>query len=189
MLTAWAISAPHWFLFCKCTYSSSALHGVEEIIIIAHVSSGVIEQKQQTNPGAQWAPPGICEGFAANPEPGPVVAASQHEQGIGEQLKNGCSKTTPNKLICRYQTKPLQWDSQGEETNRNMLCCCCCLQLLPFCFLLLDATDTAAAVHVDRTTSQSNKVQISSGIGLVYTVICSTWYCCRLNPVQSWRNM
>jgi hypothetical protein len=36
--------------------------------------------------------------------------------------------------------------------------------------LLLDATDTAAVVHVDRTTSQSNKVQISSGIGLVYTV-------------------
>jgi hypothetical protein len=41
------------------------------------------------------------------PEPVLVVAASQHVQGMGEQLKIDCSKTTLHTLISRHQTKPL----------------------------------------------------------------------------------
>jgi hypothetical protein len=56
------------------------------------------------------------------PEPVPDVAASQHVQDMGGTAQNGCSKTAPHKLISRYQTKPLQWDSQGPVVSKSLEC-------------------------------------------------------------------
>ena len=47
------------------------------------------------------------------PEPVPNVVVSQPVQDMGGTAQNGCSRTAPHKLISRYQTKPLQCDSQG----------------------------------------------------------------------------
>jgi hypothetical protein len=44
------------------------------IIIIPLATSGVIERKQQINPGTQKAPPRIWEGFSSLPEHGPDEA-------------------------------------------------------------------------------------------------------------------
>jgi hypothetical protein len=52
------------------------------------------------------------------PEPVPDVAASKHVQDMGGTAQNGCSKTTPHKLISRYQTKPTQWKQQNEADNQ-----------------------------------------------------------------------
>jgi hypothetical protein len=56
------------------------------------------------------------------PGPEPDVAASQHVQDMGGIAQNGCSKTAPHKLVSRYQTNPLQCDSQGPVVSKSLEC-------------------------------------------------------------------
>ena len=53
------------------------------------------EQKEQIHPGAKTAPLELC----SFPEPGLDMTASQRVRDIGQQLKNGCSKSSISRQL------------------------------------------------------------------------------------------
>jgi hypothetical protein len=105
-----------------CAKSSTQQH-----IIIHHYTlcqRNILEQKAKKSNRTTQARIGtkspICEGLQP-PQPGRDVAASQHVQDMGEQLKTAAQRQpAPHKLISRYQIKPLQWDSQGPVVSKSL---------------------------------------------------------------------
>jgi hypothetical protein len=78
--------------------------------------AGSLSKKQQINPGTQKAHQAICEGFAANPEPD--VAASQHEQDVG----NSSARLLKHRPTQADQQIPNQTTAVGLPTTATTDC-------------------------------------------------------------------